>query len=181
MVLGRDADGEDAVRLAREVLARKLGVAADQFQVEDVRPVEWPDSSLGCPEKGVMYAQMLVPGYSVRLRAGEAIHDVHVGGGRAVTCRAPAVPREASYMESVAKAQALARRALAARLKVDEKSVKVSFLRPAAWPDASLGCPERGRSYEKGETRGFLIELEHKGRRYRYHSDLQRVVACDKR
>jgi hypothetical protein len=106
---------------------------------------------------------------------------VHVGDGRAVICGAAPEPRETSYMGSVAKLQALARRALASRLKVDEKAVKVSVLRPTVWPDTSLGCPAPGRVYEKTETRGFLIELEHKSRRYRYHSDMQRVAPARSR
>jgi hypothetical protein len=182
LLAAADADDrEEAVRLARQTLARQLAIAEDDIALEDAQSVDWPDAALGCPEKDVMYAQMIVQGYLVRLSVSGATHEVHVGGGRAVICGGTPATREPSYMATVTRLQTLARRDLAARLEVDEKRVKVNFVRPAVWPDAGLGCPEPGRSYAQTETRGFLIELQHKGRRYEYHSDMERVVACGKR
>jgi hypothetical protein len=78
--------GLDAVGLARETLARDLGLEAGAFVVRKVEAVEWPDTSLGCPEKGMLYAQVTVPGYRVVLEYQGRAHQVHVGGGRAVRC-----------------------------------------------------------------------------------------------
>ena len=78
--------GLEAVGLARETLARELGVEAGAFVVHKVEAVEWPDASLGCPEKGMSYASVIVPGYRVVLEHEGRAHHVHIGGGRAVRC-----------------------------------------------------------------------------------------------
>jgi hypothetical protein len=39
--------------------------------------VTWPDGSLGCPQPGVNYTMALVPGYRIRVRAGERVLDYH--------------------------------------------------------------------------------------------------------
>lgn len=38
------------------------------------------------------------------------------------------------------------------------------------WPDASLGCPQPDMFYAQVMTDGSVIELEHDGRYYRYHT-----------
>ena len=78
-----------AVTRAREELAKALEVKADALALEKAEAVDWPDASLGCPEPGHMYAQVITPGYRVLLKRGDARHEVHVGAGRAVVC-----PRE---------------------------------------------------------------------------------------
>jgi hypothetical protein len=80
------AKGLEAVALARETLARELGVEAGALAVQKVEAVEWRDSSLGCPEKGMMYAQVIVPGYRVVLEHGGRAYRIHIGGGRAIRC-----------------------------------------------------------------------------------------------
>jgi hypothetical protein len=42
-------------------------------------PVTWPDGSIGCPRPGMMYPQVLVPGYRIRIRAGGEVLDYHAG------------------------------------------------------------------------------------------------------
>jgi len=79
--------GLEAVSLARETLARELGVGAGAFVVRTVEAVEWSDTSLGCPEKGMSYAQVIVPGHRVVLEHAGRAHHVHIGGGRAVRCK----------------------------------------------------------------------------------------------
>ena len=91
-----DAQKDAAVALAKKTLAGKLGVAADAVVLDKAEAVEWSDASLGCPEKGMMYAQMLVPGHRVSFKVDGKTHVVHVGGTRAVMCgdaaRKPARP-----------------------------------------------------------------------------------------
>jgi hypothetical protein len=171
-------DRAAAVRLAQATLARTLGVTEERVRLEDIRPVEWPDAALGCPGKGQAYTQGLVPGYAVRMNVDDSSHRVHVGGGRGVVCDRGTAPEAPKYLQVAAQLQELARRDLATRLTVDAKAVKVMRLRPATWPDASLGCPEPNRTYKKIETRGFLIELRQSEKTYVYHSDRQRVVLC---
>ncbi|SRR6266851_4185012 len=173
---GGDGGAQQAAELARKTLAAELGVAAEAVRVTAVTAVEWPDSSLGCPRKGSQYLPVVTPGHRVVLEAEGRAYTVHVAGARAVTCRgSSSQPR----MVAAVRLADLARRDLAARLKIDPEEVKTSLLRPRSWPDASLGCPKPEASYAQVVTPGFLIELEAAGKTYRYHSDLSRVVFCD--
>ena len=61
----------DQVRLAREDLAGRLGLtpASEAIRLVSVEPVQWSDASLGCPQPGIMYAEVITPGYLVVLEA----------------------------------------------------------------------------------------------------------------
>jgi len=71
---------------AREVLAQRIGVSAESVEVLSVEAVSWPDTSLGCAEPGMMYAQVITPGYRMRLQAGGRIYAVHSDMQRVVIC-----------------------------------------------------------------------------------------------
>lgn len=86
---GLTARERAAADLCVASLATQLAIPADQVQVLAVEAVEWPDTSLGCPEPGMMYAQVITPGYRVRLRAGEATYILHTDGKRTVACATP--------------------------------------------------------------------------------------------
>ncbi len=73
---------------AVDFLARELGFAVDQIAVVSSEAVDWPDASLGCPEPGVMYAQVVTPGYKFVLEAGGETYEVHTDehGGNVALC-----------------------------------------------------------------------------------------------
>jgi hypothetical protein len=50
-------------------LAKRFKVTAQDIKVTKVEPTTWPDASLGMPEPGKMYAQVLTPGYRIILEA----------------------------------------------------------------------------------------------------------------
>ena len=81
---------------------------------------------------------------------------------------------------AAARVEKLARADLAASEKIAEGKIQTRSVQPVTWPDAGLGCPEPGKMYAQVETRGYLIELEARGKVHRYHSDLRRVVRCDR-
>ena len=64
---------DDAVQAARTDAAKHTGLAAEALVLISAERVNWSDGSIGCPEPGKSYMQVLVPGYRVRLRgpAGE--------------------------------------------------------------------------------------------------------------
>jgi hypothetical protein len=87
--LGGDAmqaDREHAVQLAIDTLSKHLKVETSAIRLISAEEVDWPDSSLGCPEKGMVYMQVITPGFRVRLEAGDRQYEVHTGRGRAVVC-----------------------------------------------------------------------------------------------
>jgi hypothetical protein len=53
----------------------------EQLVIVRAEPVVWNDGSLGCPEPGMMYTQVLVNGYWVVIDAGGQKYDFRVGSG----------------------------------------------------------------------------------------------------
>lgn len=49
--------------------SQRLGVPVDQLRLERLDPRQWPDSALGCPQPGLLYSQIVTPGY-IMLVAG---------------------------------------------------------------------------------------------------------------
>lgn len=49
----------------------RSGVSQDRLVVIRDEFVEWSDGSLGCPEPGMLYPQVITPGYWVVVDAGE--------------------------------------------------------------------------------------------------------------
>ncbi len=78
-------DAVEAAALAD--LASRLGVSPDQITVVRLRAVDWPDASLGCPEEGMAYTQVVTPGFQVLLMVDERVFDYHAGSdGEAFLC-----------------------------------------------------------------------------------------------
>jgi hypothetical protein len=176
---GADAERDAGISLARQTLQQQIKIDEVAIEVEDATAVDWPDASLGCPQKGMAFIQVITPGFRVRLRAGDKSYEIHVGGGRARMCPELSGPGGDSYVASAARLAAEARRDLAQRLKVSEQKIEVAFARPTTWPDADLGCHRAGAKVAPVETKGFLIELAHEGRTYRYHTDMSHVRFCE--
>lgn len=81
---------------ARAALSAILNAPADSFTLVDIHAKNWSDSSLGCPEPGMMYMQVIIPGHSVTLAHQYLPHQqrnyaVHLGPRRAVVCGTPEV------------------------------------------------------------------------------------------
>lgn len=63
-------------------LAQRLTLDASAIEVSSATLVEWPDSSLGCPQPGMQYAQMLTDGARIVLNARGKQYRYHAGGSR---------------------------------------------------------------------------------------------------
>ena len=72
---------------ARQDLSKQLGMSLEEIEVQSVEAVEWPDASLGCPQPGMMYAQVITPGYRILLRAGDETYEYHSDQKRAILCQ----------------------------------------------------------------------------------------------
>jgi hypothetical protein len=57
--------------------ARRTGVDRESLKVESAVAVTWADGSLGCPQPGMNYTMALVPGYRIKVRAGDQVLDYH--------------------------------------------------------------------------------------------------------
>ena len=78
---------EASVRAAISDMAAKPRVAPEAVQVVSISQVDWSDTSLGCPQPGMFYAQIIVEGYKIILSAGGQQVEYHADQrGRVVMC-----------------------------------------------------------------------------------------------
>jgi hypothetical protein len=78
--------GEAQVVVERAIadIQVRMGVDAQSVTVQEVVPIEFSDASLGVPEPGVVYAQVLTPGYVIHLAVGDQVYTYHGSGERVV-------------------------------------------------------------------------------------------------
>ena len=171
---------EQLAELAAATLAEAIDVPLTRIKVESIRPVEWRDGSLGCPQPDQSYAQVLTPGHRILLRVDTRVYTVHEANGRAFVCQRKKATAEVTTGLEIAwgPKSIEARRDLAARLGVEEQQVVVSGATQTAWEDLSLGCPKPGVTYTPQRVAGYIIRLRHGGREYTYHTDLEQVFPC---
>jgi len=84
--------GDSIEERAREALANWLSISGEEIEVIEVEEVEWPDTSLGCPQPGMVYAQVITPGFRVVMRVGSKVYEYHSGGGHWVLCDEEGLP-----------------------------------------------------------------------------------------
>jgi hypothetical protein len=70
------------VQMAIDDLAGRLKVAAQAITVISAQPVRWPDRSLGCPQPGMAYPQVMVDGAKIELSTSGVVYTYHQGGSR---------------------------------------------------------------------------------------------------
>jgi hypothetical protein len=63
-------------------LASRLGVDAAEITTHAAVLVVWPDTSLGCPQPDMRYAQVQTDGSVIELDVDGAIYRYHTGGAR---------------------------------------------------------------------------------------------------
>jgi len=180
------------VALARADLARRLGLKTEAIiAVVSVEAVDWPSTALGCPQPGLMYAQVITPGYLVILIAQGERYEYHTDMGRqAVLCEkralvgktpAPTVDLASPQAQRAAEA---ARADLAQRLGVDPAGITVVAVRADDFPAQNLGCWPPGA--ESGPVQpafvtGLEIVLAAGEKEYIYRAHGSQVVFCGPR
>ena len=168
-----------AIDRARQAVAIQASLAPQSLQVESAQAVDWPDSSLGCPQPGMMYQQMITPGYRVSLldTTSGKIYRVHLAGQRAIICDPPPGAgaqdekslRFGQRWQHAQEARAL----LARRLGVAIEAISVLGSKEVAREKAPPGCrPMTGDTLQ-------LIELRYRDTTYRYARVDERSVPCD--
>ncbi len=85
------------VKKALADAAGRSGIVPGEVVIATYTPVTWSDGSLGCPEKGMAYTQMTVPGELLVLRIDQRTLEYHAGpDGTFAYCADPSdrfVPR----------------------------------------------------------------------------------------
>jgi hypothetical protein len=67
----------EAILIVKTDLSNQLNIDMDQITLLRAVEIIWPDTSLGCPESGKGYAQVLTPGYLIQLEAGGVVYEYH--------------------------------------------------------------------------------------------------------
>jgi hypothetical protein len=83
------------VQAAKADLAMRLGIDQSRIAMVSAETVDWPNASIGCPEPGRAYAQVLTPGYRIVLRVGSATYHYHASSSGAPFCCASPAPAAA--------------------------------------------------------------------------------------
>jgi hypothetical protein len=86
-----DPEAQTSIDAAVRDAAAHLNVGVAELRVEQVEARQWSDSSLGCPRPGVMYSQVVTPGFLIVIReagAGGKQLEYHSDArGRVVLCQ----------------------------------------------------------------------------------------------
>ena len=174
---------EAAIALAKDDLAGRLGVAVEKITALGVESVEWPDTSLGCPQPGMMYAQVITPGYRIILRVGGEQYEYHSDneGRQLVLCQDDRERIEViRKMVSPEKAITSAQEDLASRLGIPVGEVTVVSVVGDEFPASNLGCPcpKCPERPIPAIVTGQRITLAAQGKNYEYHARGNMVVFC---
>jgi hypothetical protein len=73
----------------------------------------------------------------------------------------------------------LAQRRVAEIANFPVRRVQVIEVKSYTWTDVSLGCPSPDETYTKQQVDGYRIVLSANDQQYIFHTDFDRVVACD--
>jgi hypothetical protein len=78
--------------LARDKVAAQIDAATVDVSVISSQAVQFNDSSLNCPQPGMLYAQVITDGHQVLVSAREKTYDVRITGDYALICNTPGKP-----------------------------------------------------------------------------------------
>ena len=151
------------VERARDAL-RAAGLPADSKLLTSEQ-TQWNDSSLGCPQPGAMYTQVITSGYLLRFAGQDSTHEVHVAADAAILCSpqvGTGVPNRSTAAYRAGDLDAIvetARADLAAKLNLQIEEVSLRSFEPTTWPDSRLGCGEALADAAPGPVRGFKLKL----------------------
>ncbi len=90
-------EAQPLVDLAVTDLAGRLAIEPTKITVQEVTATEFPNASLGVPEPGQMYVEMITPGYIIVLTAQGEIYEYHGAENRVVL-----VPKESTPTPTIA-------------------------------------------------------------------------------
>lgn len=169
------------VSSAAAALAADLGIGMADISHVSTMPTEWSDTSLGCPQPGQAYAQMVTPGYIITLMGNSTTYEVHTDqAGTAIVCTATASgdSADASADPIVQDFIAGAKAQLSAQLGIPETEIALVRSEAREWSDSSLGCAG-GQTPTPAPTTGYRIVLAVGEERYEFHTDQSRMFLCN--
>lgn len=166
----------------RVQVAEQLDLSATALTLVSVEQMTWADTSLGCPQPDMTYAQVLTPGWRVTFK-DESGHSykVHTTESREhfVICEPPAEATVSpSYQDNPAVEAAI--KTLAEQEGIAVAAISVVDVAAVEWPDSCLGCEQRGQYCLMVITPGYRILLQSGTETYAAHTDRsgRRAIIC---
>ena len=173
-----------AIDLAIRAVSETTPVSQDSVSHLRIRAIEWPDSSLGCPEPGAEYLQRVIPGHLVSFNVEQELYTVHVGDNSAVVCDRfnDVMAKRQERGRAIINTHRAAKLNLAEKLMVDPEMITVTKIKQETWADSSHGCPVEGEPYAQGPVEGLIIDMTCRDKHYEYRVVLgtEDFVSCEK-
>lgn len=82
------------VASAKWDLVKRLGIAYGDISLTSMVKIDWSDTSLGCPQEGMYYAQVITPGYLITLEVEGKFYSYHADYHQVVFCPETETPSE---------------------------------------------------------------------------------------
>lgn len=163
---------EPVLKSVHTQAAADLGVEAEALTLVSAEPVDWPDTSLGCPQPDMMYAQVIIPGWRLVFQdAAGQTYEIHTDqtGEKYVRCGG-ALPQE-PVLEPSLDAEINGLRAVAERYGVSEGEVRLIYREAVQWPDSCLGCAAPNVMCLMVITPGYRLTYEVNGKKVEVHTN----------
>jgi hypothetical protein len=78
---------DELVQSIRVDAGQRVGIDPASVLIQASQPVDWSDTSLGCPQRQLAYAQVITPGFLIVVDAGGNRLSYHTDtSGRFVVC-----------------------------------------------------------------------------------------------
>ena len=82
-------DAETLVDLAKADLAPRLGVDPSAITLGFIKPITWPDATLGCPKPGMDFTPVEIPGFILQFSLDGQVYTYHTDEkNRVILCPA---------------------------------------------------------------------------------------------
>ncbi len=173
--LPKENSGEAIAAALEQDVAAELNVDVETLRLISVESVQWPDASLGCPQPGMVYAQVITPGWHLIFAdsAGNE-YDVRVPkqGDAFIICEQGAESMPQPIEEGAEKdVIAAAKRTVAEQKNISEASLSVEELESVEWRNSCLGCAGPDELCAMVITPGYRVVLKAGDARYEVHTD----------
>jgi len=146
-------------QMAREHLER-FGIRWESVKILDVEKVDWGDASLGNPEPGMMYAQVITPGFRMSLAADGGTYIFHTSMDRVVFVGQPWRVDIRGLVTEIQKTDAQNSRKLAFGRAIGSILVEGAIEDDTTFDKARIRVTDRTRIFqqEKGERHAVTFD-----------------------
>jgi len=174
---------EDLRKLVTNALVEKLGVSQKDISILSSKKIDWPNSALGCPQKGQYYLPVITSGYQLKVAVNSREYFVHTGANSAIICENQRITGQTSNSKfpgkessKQVKAIQLARKLLLTNNAATSARISLVSVEQRAWSEVEKDCSSK--SVFKKNSNGYLVTLKREGKNTLYFSNGIHVLEC---